>query len=172
MLLPAYDTEYITVMNRIYNNPPRYKETRRHGKQQTAEVPFPQLNILAGIQPGWMATAFPPEAWSSGLTSRTIMIYAADGPLLSLLAPPVPRGPLRQQMLQQLEQLAGMWGPVRWDPPDPSRVVRVAHGSRPADSTAFQTGKLHPAAGRSTLSSCVWCPGWRERASFRSSPRT
>ena len=116
VLLPSYENEYITFLNKIWNNPPKYRETRRHGKNPNVVIEKPQINLLTGIQPNFMANTFPIDAWSSGLTTRILMIYASSPVKLSLLAETIPRQSLREQLLEQLSHLSGLWGPVRWDP--------------------------------------------------------
>lgn len=77
--LTAHDLEMLSTINDIYDCPPVYSERRRYfneGKELSIENP--QINILAGIQPGFMAKTLPEEAWSMGFTSRVIMVYAGN----------------------------------------------------------------------------------------------
>src|SRR5262249_4747742 len=73
VMLPGYDLEYIGALNKIYNNPVKHSERRRAASVKELTIEFPQLNILAGVQPGWLGSVFPEEAWSTGLASRMIM---------------------------------------------------------------------------------------------------
>lgn len=112
VLLPKYDTEFLGKLNSIYNNPAVHKEARRWGKPPEITVPFPQLNLLAGTQPGQMAMSFPEEAWSTGTTSRTIMIYSAEQSTKSLFDDSGFEDSLRQVILGRLGQIAAMYGPM------------------------------------------------------------
>ena len=79
VLVPAYDLEYLSNLNHIFNNPSFHSEKRRSiNKGEDLIVTNPQLNILAGTQPGYLGTLFPEEAWTMGLASRLLMIYAGD----------------------------------------------------------------------------------------------
>ena len=75
--LQIYDTDMLGMISDIYDCPAEFGERRRHvnsGKE--LEIIAPQLNILAGIQPGIMSQVFPEQVWAQGFTSRIIMIYA------------------------------------------------------------------------------------------------
>jgi len=78
VLVPAHDTEFLSFLIRIYNNPPHLEEKRRVSK--SAELTAPQLNLLCGSQPDFLAHLLPEEAWGMGFMSRMLMIYAAEGP--------------------------------------------------------------------------------------------
>ncbi len=80
VLLPHYDEEYIGTLNEIFNNPDApYEEMRRTGSVKSISIEYPQLNILAGVQPSYFASTFPEHAWSTGLARRIIMVHAAEG---------------------------------------------------------------------------------------------
>lgn len=78
VFIPAHDTEFLSFLIRIYNNPPHLEEKRRVSK--SAELAAPQLNLLCGSQPDFLAHLLPEEAWGMGFMSRMMMIYAAKGP--------------------------------------------------------------------------------------------
>lgn len=81
VLVPAHDMEFLSVLNDIYDNPPTYREKRRHfNAGKDIDIINPQLNILAGTQPGFMAHILPEEAWTMGFTSRIVMVYAGSPP--------------------------------------------------------------------------------------------
>lgn len=122
VFLPAYDLEFIGALNSIYNNKPLHEEVRRTGSVKELKIEFPQLNILAGAQPGWLASVFPEEAWSTGLASRLIMIYAADGPIKDLFDDPGEPEALRKQVLSKLGHMSEMYGQMKWQPAAAKRV--------------------------------------------------
>jgi hypothetical protein len=115
LLLPAYDMEFIGVLNSIYNNKSLHEEARRFGPAREVRIENPQLNIFAAAQPGWLASVFPEEAWSTGLTSRMIMIYAPDVPLVDLFD--TTYGDTREREAElslKLGHLAELWGEAIW----------------------------------------------------------
>lgn len=78
VFLPAHDLEFLSVLNDLYDNPDVFRERRRHFNQgKDLEIIRPQLNILSGSQPGFLAHLLPEEAWTMGFTSRMIMVYQA-----------------------------------------------------------------------------------------------
>lgn len=74
VLLPAHDLAFLNTLNVLYDNRPNYKETRRH-RDNDINLINPQMNLLAGTQPDYMATLLPPEAWGMGFMTRILMIY-------------------------------------------------------------------------------------------------
>lgn len=122
VLLPAYDLEYIGALNSIYNNKTVYEESRRTGSVRELAIEYPQLNILAGVQPGWLASVFPEEAWSTGLASRLIMVYSADTPLKDLFSEEEESDALRARLLAKLGQMSALYGQMQWEPAAAKRV--------------------------------------------------
>jgi hypothetical protein len=86
VLLPAHDTDFMSTMIDIYDNPPIFEETRRHST--SVSIPNPQMNLIAGAQPGFLSGLLPEEAWSMGFMSRVIMVYAGSGPEVDLFDMP------------------------------------------------------------------------------------
>lgn len=85
VLVSAHDLEFLSVLNYIYDNQRHYIEKRRTLNKEI-NIIFPQLNILAGSQPGFLASLLPEEAWSMGTTARLIMIYASQAPTVDIFA--------------------------------------------------------------------------------------
>jgi hypothetical protein len=69
-----HDTEFLSVLNHIYDSPASYKEERRTAG--IIEINKPYLVMLAATQPDFLNSFLPEEAWGMGFTSRLIMIYA------------------------------------------------------------------------------------------------
>jgi hypothetical protein len=74
------------------------------------------LNILGGVQPGWLKTVFPEEAWSTGLTSRMIMIYSSEVPLLDIFASSPDNSAVRARIVAKLGQISEHYGQLHWTP--------------------------------------------------------
>lgn len=118
VLLPTYDTEYISALNLIFNNPVvPYTEHRRTGSVRSVSIELPQLNILAGVQPSYFTQTFPPEAWSTGLARRIIMIYAAEAPFQDLFQDHTDciEHPLWNELQLQLGKLSVLYGQMAWE---------------------------------------------------------
>lgn len=116
VFMPAYDMEFIGVLNSIYNNKNVYKETRRSAKVKEVNIQFPQLNMLVGAQPGLLAESFPETAWSTGLTSRIIMVFGGEMEPKDLFADEGQPDALRANILLKLGQISQLYGQMQWVP--------------------------------------------------------
>lgn len=83
VLMPSHDLEFLSFLNAMFDNRPNYREERRT-LGRSIDISRPQMTILAGSQPGFMASLFPEEAWAMGTTSRMIMVYSGESPRIEL----------------------------------------------------------------------------------------
>jgi hypothetical protein len=115
VMIPEHDLEFLSVLTYIYDNPPRYGENRRSLAKQV-DIVNPQLNMIAGTQPGFLSTFMPEVAWSQGFTSRLIMIYAGSAPRVRLFGDGTkdPRLDLRKKLISQLTHLSTLFGQATW----------------------------------------------------------
>jgi hypothetical protein len=122
VFLPEYDGRVLGTLNSIYNNPGDHTESRRHGKPPSITIPNPQLNLLMGVQPGWMAGTFPDLAWSTGLMSRVIMVYVEDQPLVDIFGTeddePIGADSIRRGLISITKQ----YGEMTWEPAARERI--------------------------------------------------
>lgn len=81
-LLPKHDTEFLNVLNKIYDHEPSFRDSKRHSKN--VELTNPIVTILGGTQPAFLASILPEEAWGMGFMSRMIMIYAQTSPEIDI----------------------------------------------------------------------------------------
>lgn len=117
VLLPAHDLEYLSVLNYVYDNPSSYREERR-SIEKPIEVICPQLNILAGTQPGFLSATLPEEAWSMGFLSRVIMVYSGTAPRVPLFGKRrSDKATIRTSLVSRLESIAQLYGPFDIDEP-------------------------------------------------------
>lgn len=119
VLIPSHDLDFLSVLNHIYDNPPLHSEKRRTHKINH-QIINPQLNILAGTQPAYLANLLPEEAWGMGFMSRQIMVYSGT-PVLVDLFPDLLSGPdlftqaLRASLSLDLGQVCELYGKMVWD---------------------------------------------------------
>jgi len=113
VLLPSYDLEYIGTLERVWNSPPIHTEERRFNVK-LVEIVRPQLNILAGVQPGYFATVFPEEVWSTGLSRRIVMVYSSERRIRDPFTEYPDPDMLRRTVLAKLGKVSTMWGELRW----------------------------------------------------------
>lgn len=121
VLLPAHDTDFLSVLNHLYDNPPWHSEKRRTMKINH-HIVNPQLNILAGTQPAYLASLLPEEAWGMGFMSRQIMIYSSQvmqvelfPEFFGLAEGNVKRKALENALASDMIALSELYGQARWD---------------------------------------------------------
>lgn len=124
VFLPTYDLDFIGVLNKVYNTPNIYTEERRHGPARELEIVKPIMTILGGVQPAWMATVFPEEAWGMGLTSRIIMIYAGGSDPRDPFAEGMDRPIERIRLLNKLSVVSRLYGELRWEAGASDRLTK------------------------------------------------
>ena len=78
VLVPAHDLEFLNTLNHLYDNPPSYRENRRSMGDNQIDISNPQLNLLGGTQPAYLANLLPEEAWGMGFTARLLLIYSGE----------------------------------------------------------------------------------------------
>lgn len=131
--LPSYDSSFITVLNKIWNCPPSYSETRRHGPAQEVIIEKPVMNILGGVQPAWLATTFPEEAWGLGLASRIIMVYGTTGEPADPFNEGADMQDERDDLIKGLAKLGILYGELAWDVNAAMTIVKwLKEGAPPA----------------------------------------
>lgn len=77
VLCSAHDLDFLSVLNAVYDGKRGLRDKKR-GNNLDKEIIGPQLNILAGTQPGFLGSIMPEEAWTMGFTSRLLLIYSAQ----------------------------------------------------------------------------------------------
>ena len=124
VLVPAHDLEFLSVLNHIYDNPRCYRENRRTNNQRI-EITNPQLTILAGTQPGFLANLLPEEAWTMGFTSRIIMVYAGTPVRVKLFDDQRQhKDDLWKQLVTTLTSFHSLMGCVLWEQPAKDELER------------------------------------------------
>lgn len=113
VFLSAHDLDFLSFLNKIYDCPESYTEDRRMFKAPLF-IPAPQLTILAGTQPAFMASILPEEAWGMGFTSRIIMLYSATKVKVSLFNPSAKDPDKFKAILRDLRAMMQMWGEFIW----------------------------------------------------------
>lgn len=116
VLIPLYDGEFISRLNRLFNCPDRHRETRRTGLVRDLIIPNPCLNLLMGAQPAYMADTFPENAWATGVGRRFIMVYSSVGSSTSIFEEIPDLEEERFQILSFLSVVRSLWGHSRWEP--------------------------------------------------------
>lgn len=110
LLMPAYEQTFVARLNSLWNNKSVHQETRRTGSVRSVDITNPQLNMLAGTQPQWLASTFPEEAWGQGISRRLILVYAGGSQWKNIWEFRSIDHALHARVLQQLGALRGRYG--------------------------------------------------------------
>lgn len=136
VLVPAHDLEFLNVLNVLYDNRDRYKETRR-SREKPLILDHPQLNILAGTQPDYLASLLPDQAWGMGTMTRIIMVYHGKAAHVPLFGTKVQFSTKDLQF--DLDEIGQMFGEMAWTP-------EAEH-----DLTEWHRAGMHPVPEHSKL---------------------
>jgi hypothetical protein len=110
VLLPAYDMEFVSTLNALWNNKKLHHEVRRTGRSQNVSITNPQLSILSATQPDMIAKVFPEDAWNTGIGRRLIMIYAGQSQWKDIWQFRTTDNVLRDSIISRLGKLTTAFG--------------------------------------------------------------
>lgn len=114
VLLSSYDTETVAILNRLWGHPETFSEKRRFGPNKDILFEKPQLNLLGGVQPAYLASLLPEDTWSSGFGRRVLMVYSVDTPHRSLFYEAPNTSERKKSLMGELSQLSRLYGPCMW----------------------------------------------------------
>lgn len=144
VLVPAHDLDFLNFLNQIYDNDPNYRESRRTGGRKVDTI-NPQINILAGTQPAYLASLLPEEAWGMGFMTRMIMVYSAERFNVRLFDTKTSNPRIFAELSEQLKLLLKVHGQAKWSedakvaiqawadagfPPEPEHSRLAAYNAR------------------------------------------
>lgn len=114
VLVPAHDLDFLNFLNQIYDNDPNYRESRRT-QARKVETVNPQINILAGTQPAYLATLLPEEAWGMGFMTRMLMVYSAETHRIQLFNAKTANQQHFNKLAEQIKGLLKAYGECDWE---------------------------------------------------------
>lgn len=100
----AGNIEFITMLTKLWDNLPEYKQPKIHG--QSVCVNQPTVNILGGNTAQGFTLAFPPEALGNGYMSRNLFIHG-DSTGRKVTFPPKPDALVKEMLVQRLLDIKG-----------------------------------------------------------------
>lgn len=153
ILVPAHDTDFLSKLNHIYDCPKFHRELRRTRKEED-DISKPQLNILAGTQPAYLADLLPEQAWGMGFMSRVIMIYSNQKTSVNLFSSPILNTSLYAQLLSDMKAMLNLYGEIRFNPAIHSNVQDLVNAGLPP---VPEHSKLVHYSGRRILSFLKLC---------------
>lgn len=143
VMLPAYETEFMSKLTDIYDGVP-YGE-RRRGRDFNVQMKEPQINLLGATTPSALTGLLPEGAWDQGFLSRTILIYADERTKIDMFNVPQASETELKALRTDLRRLTSMSGKMTftseaaaaitaWDmedgPPRPDHPKLVHYCSR------------------------------------------
>ena len=115
VLMSKHDLDFISVLNHIYDNPKNYREERRSMEGRNPDVTNPQIVMLAGTQPDFLASVLPEEAWGMGFCSRIIMVYAPEAPKFELFGENMKEDcKVRESLMTGMAAMGELYGKIEW----------------------------------------------------------
>lgn len=115
VLLPSHDTDFLSTLNRIFDNPPQHQHNRRGLGDKQIDIINPQLNILGGTQPSYLANLLPEEAWGQGFMSRVIMIHSSERRRVNIFNTKELDRKAYHALSIKLTSFTKLYGQVSWD---------------------------------------------------------
>lgn len=114
--LSAYDSEFISVMNDLYDCVEFNEEKRGFKKDEPRQLPAPQLNMIAGTTPDWLGSALPETAWAGGFTSRILLIYSGEKVKVDPWSALERSEKLQAELEHDLTEIHSLAGRILWEP--------------------------------------------------------
>lgn len=103
VLVPQYDFDLMGKLTEIYDGHP-YGEVRR-AKENTFDIPYPQINLLAACTPKYLNSVMPEGAWDLGFMSRCLMVYGDAQQRASLFTVKKGSGQLYKDLVEDITQI-------------------------------------------------------------------
>lgn len=120
VLVPSHDSGFLSTMNALFDNRDNFTESRR-GRENDLVIQNPQVNMLAGTQPDFLANLLPPEAWGMGFMSRMLMVYAGKSARPKLFGKRLKID--TTDLLADLKVICELHGEMEWAPSAETTLV-------------------------------------------------
>lgn len=109
--LHKYDDELIGGLTHFYDGEP-YTQSRR-GKDIRIKVKNPLVGCIVGATPSNLTHLIPDWGWEQGFTSRVIMVYSEERPMIDIFGAPR-KSELPKDMLHDLKAIYSLIGSFGW----------------------------------------------------------
>lgn len=113
VLIPAYDSDFMSVLTDIFDGA-LYSE-RRRTKDLNFSLARPQINLLAGTTPSYLAGMLPEGAWDQGFLSRTMLVYSGVKTLVPLFGKNSSNKKGYNELLSDLKKIARAYGRISFN---------------------------------------------------------
>lgn len=105
VFVKEHDLELLSALCRLFDSPSHYKNKRVYQGKEPLNIPNPQVSILAGTQPGYLASRFPVDAWGQGFMARVFLVYSGEPARPSLFRSKPLDQKLQSQLIRELIEI-------------------------------------------------------------------
>lgn len=110
VFVKEHDLELLSALCRLFDSPDHYKNKRVYQGKEPLNIPRPQVSILAGTQPGYLASRFPVDAWGQGFMARVFLVYSGEPARPSLFKSKPLDQKLESQLVRELIEIKKVQG--------------------------------------------------------------
>lgn len=111
--LSFFDTGLMTFMSKMFDGADQSFTEQRRTRGKPLVITKPVVNLIVGVQPGFLAQNVPELAWQQGMLSRFVMIYSESvRKKKSVFSSVVRSFSIQQTLLADLKTLFGLQGEV------------------------------------------------------------
>jgi hypothetical protein len=127
---PAHDLEFLSTLTRLYDCGPSFRENRRSTENQI-DIINPQISLIAGTQPDYLAHLLPAAAWGQGFMSRMLMVYSDEVIPIDLFDGPQEDLTLRTALKQDANVIGKLVGTMGWSLDAKTRISSWMKAGQP-----------------------------------------
>ena len=112
-----HNTEFLSTLNKFLITLRNMGISNKMSDDKQIDIINPQITILAGTQPSYLANLLPEEAWGQGFMSRVFMVYSnSKRRSIDIFDTRELSKPKFKLLSDWLSTLTKLYGPVRiWD---------------------------------------------------------
>jgi len=111
VFLPTFDEAFLSTLTNLFDCEDEYRETR---VEEDRRIPHPQLHILGGTTPGWLASTFPELAWSMGFSARLILVHSEEPQRVALFGTVKKSDSIWASLVLDAKLIAKLYGRLTW----------------------------------------------------------
>lgn len=111
VLVQGHEINFMSMFCALYDCDAYIDNSRIHRSGKDLYIPNPQITLLAGTQPKFLAVTFPEAAWSQGFMARMIMVHSKEKHHVDLYRTTPWNGELELSIVERLQRLKKMQGP-------------------------------------------------------------
>lgn len=113
--LADYENIFTSVLQELYDVKPIGERKRTAGRNY--RIKRPQLNLLAGCTPSYLASNLPEAAWDQGFLARSTLIYSgAELNTDDVFEIPASQDRLRDALLKEFKHIYTLYGECNFEP--------------------------------------------------------